>query len=97
MFPEIINGELLGQSQKLKFSPSFEVIALHTPPEWVRVTKSETREGVYYILSGTLGSAQNYFRPNLTAIFFGDNHFLVPTGTQGVTMSVPLSVRDKFV
>ena len=51
---------------------SSEEAALHTPPEWDRVTKSETRV-VYYILSGTPRSRWKYIWLNLTADFFRDN------------------------
>ena len=49
----------------------------HTPPEWAIQQPVVSRELVYYILSGTPRSVQKYFCPNLTADFFGDNHFFL--------------------
>ena len=53
------------------------ILPQHTPPEWAIQQPVMTREVVYYIFSGTPRSVQKYFCPNLTADFFGDNHFFL--------------------
>ena len=53
---------------------------LHTPPEWAIQQPVESREVVYYILSGTPRSPQKCFWSDLRVEFLGENHFLLICG-----------------